>query len=214
MSDLQLSKEKLLDTSSHWTDLPSKSSTKDEINTLIGAIRVLEDGIKSMLQKGYTYKDVAGKLQESFQIEISPQTLSSYLATIKKERKKSLLLSKRESRRVAKASSPSAKEGDTVKPEDLSVDMQIDSTMYKQVEPTVSEDDHVITRSTNQKSTDEAIPTKASTNLKPSKNEQAAKSKSLVPKLNKVDSPLDASDDEDETERRRQAETLKHFNKY
>jgi hypothetical protein len=213
MSDLQLSKEKLLDTSSHWTDLPSKSSTKDEINTLIGAIRVLEDGIKSMLQKGYTYKDVAGKLQESFQIEISPQTLSSYLATIKKERKKSLLLSKRESRRVAKASSPSAKEGDTVKPEDLSVDMQIDSTMYKQVEPTVSEDDHVITRSTNQKSTDEAIPTKASTNLKPSKNEQPAKSKSLVPKFNKVDSPIESTD-EDETERRRQAETLKHFNKY
>ncbi len=213
MSDLQLSKEKLLDTSSHWTDLPSKSSTKDEINTLIGAIRVLEDGIKSMLQKGYTYKDVAGKLQESFQIEISPQTLSSYLATIKKERKKSLLLSKRESRRVARASSPSEKEGDAVEPEDLSVDTQIDSAVDSQVKPTVSEDDHVITRSTDQKSTDEAIPARASTNLKPSKNEQSAKSKSLVPKFNKVDSPIESTD-EDETERRRQAETLKHFNKY
>jgi hypothetical protein len=52
-----------------------------------------------------------------------------------------------------------------------------------------------------------------SVSLKPSKNKQSTDSKSNVPKIDIVDS-VDATDNEDEIERRRQAEMLKHFNKY
>ena len=55
MSDLRISREKLLDASSKWSDLPDKFSAKAEINSLMEAIRVLEDSIKFMRQKRYTY---------------------------------------------------------------------------------------------------------------------------------------------------------------
>ncbi|MFN6066427.1 MAG: hypothetical protein ACK45T_04505, partial [Pseudanabaena sp.] len=62
------------------------------------------------------------------------------------------------------------------------------------------------------KSTDAADSTGASINSKPSNNKKT-NSKSLVPKVNPVESSV-STDDEDEIERIRQAEMLKHFNKY
>ena len=50
-------------------------------------------------------------------------------------------------------------------------------------------------------------------NPKSSKNKQAASSKSVVPKLNHGD-VVNEDHDDDEMERLRQAEMLKHFNKY
>lgn len=190
MSDLKISREQLLDASSKWSNLPDKSSSKSEINSLIEVIRILEDSIKSMRQKRYTYKDVSAKLLEEFHIDISPQTLASYLATIKKERKNSLLLSKREARRSAKA--------------ELSVN--------NSVEPLVDLEGSAIAVSIEPKSTGAVGSTEASINLKPSNNQKSTSSKSLVPKVNPVESSV--SDDEDEIEKQRQAEMLKHFNKY
>ena len=81
------------------------------------------------------------------------------------------------------------------------------------MEPAVELDVAAINLSIEQRSADDAVSTEASINLKPSKNKQSATSKSIVPKINIVDS-VDATDDEDEIERRRQSEMLKHFNKY
>ncbi|MCA6571976.1 MAG: hypothetical protein IM537_21860 [Pseudanabaena sp. M57BS1SP1A06MG] len=204
MSDLKISREKLLDTSSKWSNLPDKSSSKSEINSLIEVIRILEDSIKSMRQKRYTYKDIAAKLLEEFHIDISPQTLASYLATIKKERKNSLLLSKREARRSAKAELSKQLEPESFTQADLSVN--------NSVEPLVDLEGSAIHLSIEPKSTDAADSTGASINSKPSNNKKT-NSKSLVPKVNPVESSV-STDDEDEIERIRQAEMLKHFNKY
>jgi hypothetical protein len=163
-------------------------------------IRVLEDSIKFMRQMRYSYKDISEKFREEFHIDISPQTISGYLATIKKERKNSLLLSKREARHSSKAALPKKTKKESAAKVDLSVDAL--------VEPVGELEGSAITLSIEQRSVDDA-----SINLKPSQNKQSATSKSIVPKINLVDS-VDATDDEDEIERRRQTEMLKHFNKY
>jgi hypothetical protein len=200
MSDLRISREKLLDASTKWSNLPDKFSTKDEINSLMEAVRVLEDCIKFMRQKRYSYKDISEKFLEEFHIDISPQTISSYLATIKKERENSLWQSKREARQSSKATLPKKTKKGSIAKVGLSVDGLGESV--------VDLDDTSINLSIEQKSVDNA-----SISLKPSKNKQSATSKSIVPKLNIVES-VDSTDDEDEMEKRRQAETLKHFNKY
>lgn len=200
MSDLRLSREKLLDASTKWSNLPDKFCAKDEINSLMEAVRVLEDCIKFMRQKRYSYKDISEKFLEEFHIDISPQTISSYLATIKKERENSLWQSKREARQSSKATLPKKTKKGSVAKVDLSADAL--------GEPVVEPDDTAMNLSIEQKSLDNA-----STSLKPSKNKHSAASKSIVPKINIVDS-VDSNDDEDATEKRRQAEMLKHFNKY
>ncbi|MCA6575717.1 MAG: hypothetical protein IM535_12025 [Pseudanabaena sp. M38BS1SP1A06MG] len=205
MSDLKISREQLLDASSKWSNLPDKSSSKSEINSLIEVIRILEDSIKSMRQKRYTYKDISAKLLEEFHIDISPQTLASYLATIKKERKNSLLLSKREARRSAKADLSKQLEPESITQADLSVN--------NSVEPLVDLEGSAMASSIAPKSKDATGSTGASINLKPSNNQKSTNSKSLVPKVNPVESSV-PTDDEDEIERQRQAEMLKHFNKY
>jgi len=189
-----------LDASTKWSNLPDKFSTKDEINSLMEAVRVLEDCIKFMRQKRYSYKDISEKFLEEFHIDISPQTISSYLATIKKERENSLWQSKREARQSSKATLPKKTKKGSIAKVGLSVDGLGESV--------VDLDDTSINLSIEQKSVDNA-----SISLKPSKNKQSATSKSIVPKLNIVES-VDSTDDEDEMEKRRQAETLKHFNKY
>jgi len=51
MSDLKISREKLLDAATKWNNLPDKFSAKTEISSLMDMIRVLEDCIKFMRQK-------------------------------------------------------------------------------------------------------------------------------------------------------------------
>ena len=146
MSDLRISREKLLDVSSKWSDLPDKFSAKNEINSLMEVVRVLEDSIKFMRQKRYSYKDISEMFREEFQIDISPQTISGYLATIKKERKNSLLLSKREARQSSKAALPKRTKKESAAKVDLSVDALVESV----VEP----DSSAIDLSIEQKSVD------------------------------------------------------------
>ena len=205
MSDLRISREKLLDVSSKWSDLPDKFSAKNEINSLMEVVRVLEDSIKFMRQKRYSYKDISEMFREEFQIDISPQTISGYLATINKERKNSLLISKREARQSSKAVSSKKTKKESIAKVDLLVDAL--------VEPAVELDGAAINLSIEQRSVDDAVSTEESINLKPSKNKQSATSKSIVPKINIVAS-VGSIDNEDEIERRRQSEMLKHFNKY
>jgi hypothetical protein len=85
---------------------------------------------------------------------------------------------------------------------------KVDSSVDALGEPAVDPDDAAINLSIEQKSADNA-----STSLKPSKNKHSAASKSIVPKINIVDF-VDTTDDEDAIESRKQAEMLKHFNKY
>lgn len=204
MSELRISREKLLVASNKWSNLPDKFSTKDEVNSLMELVRALEDSIKFMRQMRYSFKDISAKFLEEFQVDISPQTISGYLAAIKKERLDSLSRSKRDARQASRASSAKKAKKEDAVPVDLSVD--------DPVQPLVSLEDSVVTLSIEQQSMDDAI-TEASITQKSSKNKQSASSKSVVPKLNHVDVGDDDNDD-DEMERRRQAEMLKHFNKY
>ncbi len=115
------------------------------------------------------------------------------------------MLSKREARQSSRAALPKKAKKESAAKVDLSVDAL--------VEPVGDIKGSAITLSIEQRSVDDAASTEVSINLKPSKNKQSATSKSIVPKRNNVDS-VDAADDEDEIERRRQSEILKHFNKY
>ena len=200
MSDLRISREKLLDAATKWSNLSDKFSAKTEMNSLMDIIRVLEDCIKFMRQKQYSYKDISEKFLEEFDIDISPQTISGYLATIKKERENTLWRSKREARRSAKAALPPKTKKGCI----ANVDSSVDALERSVVEA----DNNAIHLSIEQKDMDNL-----SVSLKPSKNKQSTDSKSNVPKIDIVDS-VDATDNEDEIERRRQAEMLKYFNKY
>jgi hypothetical protein len=188
MSDIKISREVLLDGSDKWADLPTKASSKKEISTRIEAIRVLEVAIRTMIQKGYTYKDVTEKLFEDFQIEITPQTLSSYLATIKKEHKKTLLLSKREAVRLAKIS-----------PSEIT---QVESN----IDGVDGLDDDSITSAA--KLASENI----SANLTVGRSTDKTKSKSIVPKVASAEDG--EAVDENEAERLREEKMDKFYNKY
>ena len=112
-------------------------------------------------------------------------------------------------KREARQSSESSLSKKTKKESAAKVDLSVDAL----VKPAVELDGSAITLSIEQRSEDDAVSTEESINLEPCKNKQSATSKSIVPKLNNVDS-VDAADDEDEIEKRRQSEMLKHFNKY
>ncbi|NUN67065.1 hypothetical protein HCU40_20495 (plasmid) [Pseudanabaena biceps] len=204
MSELRISKEKLLATSNKWSNLPDKFSTKDEVNSLMELVRALEDSIKVMRQMRYSFKDISAKFLEEFQVDISPQTISGYLAAIKKERKQSLFRSSRDARQASRASSAKKAKKEGAVPVDLSVDGQ--------VQPLVSLEDSAVTLSIEKQSVDDAI-TEASINPKSSKNKQSPSSTSVVPKLNHIE-VVDANADDDEIEKLKQVEMLKHFNNY
>jgi len=204
MSELRISREKLLVASNKWSNLPDKFSTKDEVNSLMELVRALEDSIKFMRQMRYSFKDISAKFLEEFQVDISPQTISGYLAAIKKERMDSLSRSKRDARQASRASSTKKGEKESVVPVVLSVD--------DQVQPLGSLENSVVTLPIEHQSVDDVV-AEVAINPKSSKNKQSASSKSVVPKLNHGD-VVDDDQDDDEMERLKQAEMLKHFNKY
>jgi hypothetical protein len=199
-SKISLSKQVALEKFEKFANLPDISVSNTDINSRIQLVRTLEVAIRAMLAKGYSCKYVTEKLLEEFEVEMSPQTLTSYLTILKAE---SMASEKKQTKRKSKKSSEVSplRQGKV-----SSATEALSEVVDSQVRTLLPDAPKSVVQNKVNKKSEKGAP------------------KSVVPKVNssekstvsKTAVPADGSETEEEieAERRREAEMDKYYNKY